>query len=85
MFQAVTDSPSPPRKKFHQAFSRIRINAMSISPVSNAVPAFQTGATAKVVPFKRDRDGDYDNNRAETQKSEAAEASKSGQLLNIKT
>lgn len=57
---------------------------MSISPVSNAAPAIQAGQAAKVAPFKRDRDGDYDNNRAEIQQSEAAEASKGGQLLNIK-
>jgi len=34
---------------------------MSISPVSNAAPAIQAGQAAKVAPFKRDRDGDYDN------------------------
>ena len=72
-------------EKSHQTFSRNRINVVSISPVSNAAPAIQAGQAAKVAPFKRDRDGDYDNNRAETPRSEAAEASKGGQLLNIKT
>jgi len=33
---------------------------------------------------KLDRDGDYDNNAAETKRSEGLEASKGGALLNIK-
>ena len=58
---------------------------MSISPVSSsASAAVHVTQAAKVVPFKRDRDGDYDNNAAETKQSEANEASKGGSLLNIK-
>jgi hypothetical protein len=58
---------------------------MSISPVSTSAPsAVQANTIAKVTPFRRDRDGDYDNNKAETRQSESAEASKGGQLLNVK-
>jgi hypothetical protein len=58
---------------------------MSISPVStSASSAVQTNNVAKVTPFRRDRDGDYDNNKVETKQSESAEASKGGQLLNVK-
>jgi hypothetical protein len=58
---------------------------MSISPVSTSAPsAVQANNIAKVTPFRRDRDGDYDNNRVETKQSEAAEAAKGGQILNVK-
>jgi len=58
---------------------------MSISPVSSAPPpVVQTNQAAKAAPFKRDRDGDYDNNAKETPSSEATEASKGASLLNIK-
>jgi hypothetical protein len=58
---------------------------MNISSISSAIPpAVQANQTAKAAPFKRDRDGDYDNNANETKQSEAAEASKGGQMLNIK-
>ena len=58
---------------------------MSISPVSSSPPlAVQANNAAKVTPFGRDKDGDYDHNKAETKQSESAEASKGGLLLNIK-
>ena len=59
---------------------------MSISPTaaSTTAASFQPSPTAKVAPFKRDRDGDYDNNAKETKQSEVAEASKGSMLLNIK-
>jgi hypothetical protein len=58
---------------------------MSISPVSSAASAaVQANNVAKVTPFGRDRDGDYDNNRVETKQSESAEAAKGGQVLNVK-
>lgn len=58
---------------------------MSISPVSSSPsPAIQANQAAKATPFKRDRDGDYDNNAVETKTSEATEAAKGGSMLNIK-
>jgi hypothetical protein len=58
---------------------------MSIAPVSHAPPpAVAPAQAAKVAPFKRDRDGDHDNNRVETKAGEAAETAKDGRLLNIK-
>jgi hypothetical protein len=58
---------------------------MSISPVSTSTSsAVQANNVAKVAPFRRDRDGDYDNNKVETKQSESVEASKGGQLLNVK-
>jgi hypothetical protein len=55
---------------------------MSIAPIASAPPPTAQTAQAAATPFKRDRDGDYDNNKVETRQSEAA---KGGQLLNIKT
>jgi hypothetical protein len=61
-------------------------NAMSIAPISHAAPpAVAANQAAKVVPFQRDREGDYDNNAAESKRSEATEGAKGGLLLNIKT
>ena len=58
---------------------------MSIPPVtSSPPPAIHAHQAARPIPFKRDRDGDYDNNAAETARSEATESSKGGSLLNIK-
>jgi hypothetical protein len=57
---------------------------MSIAPVASAPPSTAQTAQAAATPFKRDRDGDYDNNKVETQQSESAESAKGGQLLNIK-
>ena len=58
---------------------------MSISPVSGSPPqTAQANNVAKATPFRRDKDGDYDNNRVETKQSESAEASKGGLVLNIK-
>ena len=58
---------------------------MSISSISSAItPDVQANQAAKAAPFKRDRDGDYDNNAKETKQSEAAETSKGSMLLNIK-
>jgi hypothetical protein len=58
---------------------------MSISSIASAPPpVVQANQSAKAVPFKRDRDGDYDNNAKEIPSSEATEATKGGALLNIK-
>jgi hypothetical protein len=58
---------------------------MSISPVSSAATAApQANPAVNGTPFKRDRDGDYDNNAKETPQSEAVEASKGSMVLNIK-
>ena len=58
---------------------------MSISPVtSSPSPTVQANQAAKVTPFRRDRDGDYDNNAVETKTSESREAANGGRLLNIK-
>ena len=59
---------------------------MNISPVSSSPPppALQASQAAKVPPPRRDRDGDYDNNAAETKRADAAESGRNGQLLNIK-
>lgn len=58
---------------------------MSISPTSSAPPpVVQANQSGKATPFKRDRDGDYDNNAKETPRSEAIDASKGATLLNIK-
>jgi len=55
---------------------------MSISPVSASIPsAVQANLAAKATPHRRDHDGDHASNAAETKPSEA---SKAGQLLNIK-
>jgi hypothetical protein len=55
---------------------------MSISPVSSMPPpAIQASQAAKSAPVVRDRDGDHDNNKAESSRSESSEG---GQRLNIK-
>jgi hypothetical protein len=58
---------------------------MTISSISSAPqPVVLANQAPKAAPFKRDRDGDYDNNAKETPASEAREASKGANLLNIK-
>jgi hypothetical protein len=58
---------------------------MSISSISSSPPpVVQVNQPAKAAPFKRDRDGDYDNNAKETPSFEATEALKGATLLNIK-
>jgi hypothetical protein len=58
---------------------------MSISPVSiSSPPAVHVNQPVKVIPFKRDRDGDYINSAPEANRAAAAESSKGGSVLDIK-